>query len=470
MKRWTRAVPALLVAALLVFAIVASSRRAGARAGAAANAYSYPGCSIMLQEGGSGSLYTIGTNTGITQPLGCVGNVAACSLNVQSSFTYSTFNFVQWDPTTLAPDPTTVTLRTRSFNPSDLQYNHLRVDYNPPIIVRHVSHMADPPAITTAMDYVVTTNAEGAYFDNNGSPDTPTAYAYIVGLSRVPLAGGHPLLGHAVCGGDDALQSLYVVQSVMTTSSLMDSSSYDLIQRFRVPVPTKLHWLELAFGPVSPHYPIDPGLIAIIDAQGVSTPPRALPPSLVEAYFLQYGSAPGFWGSHYDFDQIITLQPNHDYWMLVRVAHDYGIFTRSLTGGESADFNSGIGPFFTRSTSTGIWNPLLDRALSFRLIGEPLVNVSVPPSIASPASFNLRVMPNPSRGPAFVTWSGSAGALKFDVFDARGSRVGEGTGTTGRWLWNATADDGRLLPAGVYFLRATDGGGHVATSRVVLVR
>jgi hypothetical protein len=63
--------------------------------------------------------------------------------------------------------------------------------------------------------------------------------------------------------------------------------------------------------------------------------------------------------------------------------------------------------------------------------------------------------------------------MHVEVLDAQGRRVAGAAGITGaegRWLWSGARDDGRPLPAGVYFVRASDGRGRVAADRVVLIR
>ena len=144
------------------------------------------------------------------------------------------------------------------------------------------------------------------------------------------------------------------------------------------------------------------------------------------------------------------------------------------------------------------WIPNRGRALCFRLIGEPLarqmprgrlrprpLGEATPdgrmpqPSIATPtdpsrsAVLSLRVAPNPARGASFVSWSGAAGALRIEVMDAQGRLVAANSGRAaaeGQWLWSGARDDGRPLPAGVYFVRGTDAAGRVASDRVVLIR
>jgi hypothetical protein len=60
-----------------------------------------------------------------------------------------------------------------------------------------------------------------------------------------------------------------------------------------------------------------------------------------------------------------------------------------------------------------------------------------------------------------------------DVIDGQGRRVGGIAGIAsgeGRWLWSGAHEDGRPVPAGVYFVRAADGAGRTAGHRVVLIR
>jgi len=507
MRSWFRVLPAALVGPLIALAILAPSPRAAMRPGAVPSAMVYPRCDYLLQQGGSTGTFTVALNAGVIQPINFVGNVAACSLTVESLWSHGRLEMVQWDPLTLAPDPTTVALRTRAFDPSQLMYNGVRADFYPPIVTRTIAKVADPPRQTTAIDWRATGSfyAHTMHVESDGPPDVPAALQYPAGGgARTPLPGTHPVLSHAVCGGDDVLQGLYVIQSVMTTNRLLDVTWYDLIQRFRVPVRSRLHWVEVAFG-VNPNQVYYDPLIAIVDAEGASTPPTSLPPSLVEAPYAYFVTSP-FWGSHYDFDHLITLEPGHDYWLLVRVEHQYLLYSRTLTGGESADFAANIGPFFRRTTLDGSWEAVPGQALSFRLIGEPLepgarIGFKTPerwPGVRDPGgverggtsletssavgvtrstpgsgTLRLRVAPNPSRGAALVSWSGATGSMRVDVLDAQGRRVAGVSGIAGpegRWLWRGVHDDGRPLPGGVYFVRATDGGGRVVVDRVALVQ
>jgi hypothetical protein len=486
--------------ALAVTAPLAAERETGTMAASS--------CDLLLQQSGGRSPFLIPPNAGVNQPIAFVGNVAACSLTVDPMYySYGRLDLLQWDPATLAPDPTTVALRTRSFTTSGTVGGIWpRADFAPPVVTRSAANVAEPPRPSIAIDWRVTDsyNPHTVRFESDGAPRIPEALQYPPGGGpRTPLQGGHAVLSHAVCGGDEALQRLQVIQSVMRTDSLSDTSCYELLQRFRVPVRSTLRWVEVAFGVRQrPRY-YDP-VIAILDAQGQRVPPMIIPPSLVEAPYSQYVSTP-FWGSHYDFDRYITLEPDHDYWLLVRVEHIYYLYSRALLGNENRDFTTSIGPYYRRTAANADWIQEPAQALCFRLIGVPPPGARQPPRgrlrerelgeigpgdqpppgaprIADPATagvtrepgpLSLRVAPNPSAGAAFVSWSGAAGPLRVEVLDAQGRRVGGMAGVTGsegRWLWSAARDDGRPMPAGVYFVRASDGLGRVVTHRVVLIR
>ena len=502
----TGAFTAVLAGSLL--AIVATAPGAAERE---TSTMSAADCSLLLQQSGGASPFVAAIRTGVTQPITFAGNAAACSLTVDRLY-YSSARaeLLQWDPAALAPDPTTVALRTRSFDASALQYSQTRFDFYPPVVMYSVPGVAEPPGLFTALDWRVTDccNGQTLRFESDGASGIPAALQYAtVGGPRSPLPGAHPVLSHAVCGGDDALQSLQLIQSVMRTDSLSDTSCFEILQRFRVPVRSKLRWVEVAFG-VRPRPQYYDPVIAILDGGRTPEPPVALPTSLVEAPYAQYVTSP-FWGSHYDFDRLITLEPGHDYWLLVRVEHVYYLYSRALTGSESPDFTANIGPSFRRTTRDGDWIPQRDQALCFRMIGEPLD--ARPPSHLLPRGrlrdrplgettpggqpppgepraaaataieagarvtgpLSLRVAPNPAQGAAFVSWSGASGPMNVEVLDAQGRRVGGVAGvpgSEGRWLWSGARDDGRPMPAGVYFVRASDGRGRVVTDRVVLIR
>ena len=73
--------------------------------------------------------------------------------------------------------------------------------------------------------------------------------------------------------------------------------------------------------------------------------------------------------------------------------------------------------------------------------------------------------PNPTAGPTTISWSApSSGTQRIELFDPSGrllrtlldERRGSGRASL---LWDGSGDSGRPLPAGVYLLRRTDGGG-----------
>ncbi len=87
----------------------------------------------------------------------------------------------------------------------------------------------------------------------------------------------------------------------------------------------------------------------------------------------------------------------------------------------------------------------------------------------------LHAWPNPvSRGATLVLRGGAAAPTRLEVIDLAGRRVGridlQAAGLDRReGRWTAADDAGRALPAGVYFLRATDVSGGPALPRIVVL-
>ena len=236
-RLWHPAIPAVLAGSLL--AIVAAAPRAAGRGPALPSAVIFGRCDLMLQRSGGSSEFVVPSLSGLNQPIGAVGNVAACSLAVRpTNAYYSTgrLDLVQWDPAALAPDPTTIALRTRAFNLSEMAFGLTRADFVPPVVAQSIAGVAEPPRTTLAIDWLVTDrySTHTMKYEADGAPEIPAALQYPPGGGgRTPLPGAHPVLSHYVCGGDDALQRLSVIQSVVTTSTVSDTSCFDLLQRFR---------------------------------------------------------------------------------------------------------------------------------------------------------------------------------------------------------------------------------------------
>ena len=302
-----------------------------------------------------------------------------------------------------------------------------------------------------------------------------------------PLPGEHPVIAHAICSGDDDLQQLRIAQSVSRTSTLPNLAVAEIAQRFRVPEPVELRWIEVALsntpppaaanvngktaGPPGPTMPVSFPVIGIVDGGALPEPVATMPATLVEATLTprSYGD-PSVWKSHYDFDHTVVLQPFHDYWLYLRGASDRRFFVATLTGNEGPDFAAGIGPYFERDVATNTWGQTFGYALAFRVVGRPLSSLgSGPPP--SQGGLRLRVAPNPATGFADASWSGGVGPVRLEVFDARGRRVARGEGgAAGAWHWSGRSGGGGPLPAGVYFVHARDSAGSHAVQRVVLVR
>ena len=170
-----------------------------------------------------------------------------------------------------------------------------------------------------------------------------------------------------------------------------------------------------------------------------------------------------------DFDHSTMLFPGRDYWLTFRTEHYFRPYARVLTGTEGADFTSAIGPLFSRGAFAEAWSPAPNRALNFRLIGAPQATTGVEPAPPRREAFQLRVVPNPASGAAVVRWSGAAGPVRLEVLDARGRRVAGSAGAEGQWNWSGRDAAGRALPAGIYFVRASDARHRTAVQRVALV-
>ena len=468
-----RVVPALAVLALL--AVAAAAPPPGI--GPAVPSQFYPGCDLLLDSGGGDSSYTYAVDHGITQPLPAGITAAACSLrtDILSSYNVSLYlrtTLREWDPLTLAPAAGTIALRTLSYDLSRSAFSGVaRMPFVPPLVTRSVDRVAEPMRLTTALDFECVPYSNGSfrtYYDPAAVSTMPAARVIGAGGVRGPLPGAHPVIAHAVCGGDDDLQQLRVAQSVVRQDLLLSASPGELVQRFRVPEPVELRWIELALGvPTVQGY--IPALVGIVDASNLATPTQPMPAPLVEASFAHYYNTQPQWASHYDLDHTIVLQPFHDYWLWVRSAQAHAFYARQLTGSEGADFTANIGAFYTRPIDGDPWKLESSQALDFRIIGRPLSSVGVAP-LRGTDSFTLRIAPNPTRTQPEVRWSGAVGPVKLEVLDARGRRVATGEGGAAG-TWRMTRGVGSApLPAGVYFVHARDSAGGHAVGRVVIVR
>jgi len=479
MRTVIRALPALFVTLLLAAALIAPGHRAGAGGpGTELDALSYPVCTPIQLAGDQGETgnVPISPGNGIVQPLGSLPNMASVILDVlPSPQAAKQLELVYWNPQTLMPDARTVQIRSRSFWATYMAINTSRFDFSPPLITRVLPGVAEPPPTETAVQYRLlsgSTWSETGRVSVEGPAGIPIGMG-ILGSQYLPMGGAHPVFVHSVCGGDENLQSHFVAQSVIKTDASAPRGNAQYIQKFRVPQTVSLRWVEYVLKsyaaiPPSSYY----GTILIADAEGQSQPPQQYVTQVATANFTVSVNMPG-WATHFDFTNQPQLQANHDYWLVMTTNGEYELGARQVTGTESPYFMNGIGPLFVRPTAASAAVSMPDRVLNFQIIGVPLANVGVEEEIRRPSSFALSVAPNPVRGSALVTWNGARGDLRFEVLDARGRRVSSGAagiGETGRWTWSGTGDDGHALPAGVYFVRARDGVGRNASTRVSLVR
>lgn len=472
-RRLLRAVPSLAALGLLAFALLGATDPNAPRA--VPDALVYPNCTAMLQSSALDGHLNVSSNTFALQPIGAFGNVAACSISVyaSSSSSYSQMSVVGWNPTTLLPDPTTVALRTTSLNASALQYRWTRLSCVPPLVLKSLGTVADPGPAGFAIRYDVQDHFSSSQYLNttsNAPADVPAGWVFSPG--RTALPGAHGAFAHAVCGGDALLQSLAVAQGVSRSDEIFPALTGAIAQRFRVSVPVQLYWVELAFGAVNQHVPAY-GSLSIVDAQGTTSPPADLTHAILTGVFPNGQLVPQ-WGSHFDFDRSITLLPDHDYWLWVAINGNFDLYGRTLDGSEAASFAGRVGECWSRQVGATEFTLDPAHALDFKIVGYPYGVLSTPANAPPVASgLRLRASPNPARGAVTLAWSGASGALAFEVLDARGRRVARGEAAAspqGTWRFDGRREGGRPLPAGVYFVRARDGDGRLASERVVLLR
>lgn len=474
MKALHRWLPAIATCFLLLIALLAPIRRAGSVP--VGDEVFSSSCDLLLEQslGDTDSTFALNTASGVTQPLPLAGNVAVCSLAVTGGY-YSGVDvrLVRWNPNTLTPEAGSVALRTGSYVLSRQAGSPLDVVLFPPLVVRESAAIAEGWG---SSGFAFELTEMGFYgWDHplvHYDPDGPSAIPAVVqfasdpNTAQTPLPGTHPVVHHRICGGNTALQALATVQSVTRRDTTL--GGYEAVQRFRTPVAADLRWIEFVDMTVVAG---STGTIELYDAAGQATPPFAWSTLPVLAHASYFGTRQPCWVSHVDFDQSLSLQAGHDYWLVNRMNGGFGIGARRRDGSESADFQSGIGPSFVRPGPGAPWTNL-PIAIDFRVIAQPTGAVAVGDGRPGTGALQLTVTPSPARGPVAVSWTGARGAVRFDVLDARGRRVGGGDAAAspaGRWSWSGGGNDGRALPAGVYFVRAHDAA-NTATQRVVLVR
>jgi hypothetical protein len=473
MRQLHRILPALAAGLLITFALIGATDPRSNRHAVPASLY-YPTCTDQLESSAGDSTIVLSYHDGLVQPLGTTGNIGACSLSVSiPNYAYgaSITQVQSWDPVALVGDPTTVALRQVSDFVSDTYGWHGKDSYVPPVIVQSLGNVAEAQRSTIAVEFDSQTSSPYDFqFTGDGSPDLPIAYHWVNHGAAVPLNGNHPVVAHVICGGDQALQNLFNCQSVVRCDSAYGNDKSVVVQRFRVPRHIQLYWVELAFHTVTPANS-QTGTIAVLDAQGQSQPPSSIGSALCSASF-QHANNVAAWDSHMDFDHSIELQPYHDYWLWVTTINDFSLYVRHRTGNESTTFQNDIGDLFYINGASPPWTKDPGNALDFKIVGLPLDPTSVPPPTRTLGTLRLRCSPNPAHGASMLAWSGARGTLRLEVLDARGRRVASAgvEGAAGQWLFRGASDDGRPLPAGVYFVRAVDGAGRAAVERVVLVR
>ncbi|HXS83577.1 MAG TPA: hypothetical protein VN896_12750 [Methylomirabilota bacterium] len=499
-----RLVPAITVTSLLCIAASAPPSVAPLPGPGPFPDFKSPCTDFASAVAGDSAVQIPNTGAGIEQALPALTSVVACSLRTGNGFMPGPMMVLRaWDPATLAPDSQTVALRRAFIFPDVIVMGRamdagLRLPmftFVPPVVTRSVPGVAEPPRPQMALQLVnqkLTFVPEWkltGYFTPDGPAELPAAVRLNADSTREPLPGPHPVLAHAVCAGDWDVATLRVVQSVSRTDVQPFPAPKEFMQRFRVPEAVELRWIELALAEVFTPYFVRSGdeafdiapprsiigapVIAVIDGDAMPEPLPQVPASMVEAPFafnaLAQAAAGMAWVSHLDFDHVVTLAPDHDYWIWMREAAGTTFLNRRIHGDEPPEFTAGVGPYFARTDTAGEWIRAADQVLAFRIVARP-TSIPPPPPPPPPA-FALSTTPNPARGSVRVDWSGAVGRVRFEVLDVRGRRVSQGTGgAAGTWTWPGTDRDGRAVASGIYFVRARDAAGRESVERQVVMR
>ena len=473
MRSRSRLVPAIGVVVLMAATLTGPASRASKPVNRLDLGY----CGPTLESVSGESTYVIVPPARYLQPVAGTNNLAECdvqSYDYDRGAASATMAVEFWDPAGLTPDPTTVALRSAYYGVSILSTDVVRLPLDPPVVVKAIPHLAEPPRSTVAIDYRAASNGsynpdapQSLHWSPDGDPTIPLAYDFTTG-GAVPLPGPHGVLGHAVCSGAYDNASLRVCQSVMRCDTLLRDNVHSVVETFRVPARTELRWIEIAFGAPAGNFAA--GAVAILDA---ASSPTGLPPADTTGALARANLGnvtPDTWGTHFDFDQTATLEPDHDYFLWVETSGYYGVYLRKR-GTESADYLAGARVLWTRAMSGSLWFADWRHDLAFRVIGVPVDLVGVREPLDPPAGLALAVAPNPARSATTLRWTGARGDVRLEIFDPQGRRVANRTFTAAAnsaWTWDASTDRG--IAAGVYLVRVTDSAGGTASLRVTQVR
>lgn len=179
----------------------------------------------------------------------------------------------------------------------------------------------------------------------------------------------------------------------------------------------------------------------------------------------------------------------HESYEMLMPVDERLILGRREGGTWSFDGDLAIGrnarqPDVSTSASGHVWVVWSDDSDgSFDLYLATTESLAGLPELTARVGGELRVYPNPTKHLALVEWKGMGLTNpRLCLRDALGRSIGEfglpaGLGSTdesgvslGRADWEFVDRDGRMLPAGVYFLELRDGERLEGSSRVVLAR
>lgn len=289
------------------------------------------------------------------------------------------------------------------------------VDFAMPLVVSPVSGVAQGAGDELSLSF------------RSGDPASPTALGYDEASSSglppalfsdegtgmwQPLPGLNPVLAHVVCPATVTATTSgpwRVVQQVLEAGHLFHSTETgDVLQTFRVPVPTEVSWAELGLRATGSSSGLPFGLSLM--APGVCTCtalgggfPLVTSSVRTPTALLSSTTITADMRTTELFPSAVTLTPGVDYWLRVTPTADYDI-----AHSNASSYAEGR---LYRSPAQGV--PLAeesDRDLAFRLIGveRPLMANRVTPT-ACPTCPPLEVFAAVTTTAGFGTGGGAPG-------------------------------------------------------------
>src|SRR5260221_5635608 len=114
-----------------------------------------PACDYVVDSQTSGTTSTaLAPGVGVIQPLGLITNLSQVRLDVLTggyAYAFTRVSVLSWDPQALAPDASTIALRSAELIVSSYVNVTLGPTLVPPVVLRSLSNVAEPMRSTSAI-------------------------------------------------------------------------------------------------------------------------------------------------------------------------------------------------------------------------------------------------------------------------------------------------------------------------------